>query len=95
LNDIECARHQPHPREAEESTRTRTLVNKIERWFQEYRSHGWRFDSAYAFAEWYNNRIHRAFDLDCGETTDESLFRELRSENSSGCSLRERKGVSL
>jgi hypothetical protein len=25
---------------------------KAQRWFQEYRRHRWRFDSAYALAEW-------------------------------------------
>ena len=24
---------------------------------------GWRFDTAYAFAEWYNNRVLGALDL--------------------------------
>ena len=52
---------------------------KIERWFQEYRKHRWRFDSAYAFVEWYNNRIHGALDLECGETPNEAFVRKLRS----------------
>jgi putative transposase len=52
---------------------------KIERWFQEYRRHRWRFDGAYAFAEWYNNRIHGALDLECGETPNEAFVRKLGS----------------
>ncbi len=41
---------------------------KIERWFLEYRRPRWRFDTAYAFAEWYNNRVHGALDLEYFET---------------------------
>ncbi len=60
---------------------------KIERWFQEYRRHRWRFDSAYAFAEWYNNRIHGALDLECGETQNEAFVRKMRSESILGMFL--------
>jgi putative transposase len=60
---------------------------KIERWFQEYRKHRWRFESEYAFAEWYNNRIHGALDLDCGETPNEAFIRKIRGENLRGLFL--------
>jgi len=57
---------------------------KIKRWFQEYRRHRWRFDSAYAFAEWYNNRVHVALDLECFETPNEAFIRKMRCENTLG-----------
>lgn len=60
---------------------------KIERWFQEYRRHRWRFESEYAFAEWYNNRIHGALDLECGETPNEAFVRKLGSESILGLFL--------
>jgi putative transposase len=57
---------------------------KIERWFQEYRRHRWRFDSAYAFSEWYNNRVQGALDLEYFETPNEAFIRKIRSENTLG-----------
>jgi len=57
---------------------------KIERWFQEYRRHRWRFDTAYAFAEWYNNRIHGALDLEYFETPNDAFIRKMRCENTLG-----------
>jgi putative transposase len=61
---------------------------KIERWFQEYRRHRWRFDSAYAFSEWYNDRIHGALDLGCGETPHEAFIRKLSSASILGMFLK-------
>jgi len=60
---------------------------KIERWFQEYRRHRWRFDSAYAFPEWYNNRIHGALDLEIGETPNEAFIRKQRGASILGVFL--------
>jgi putative transposase len=57
---------------------------KIERWFQEYRRHRWKFDTAYAFAEWYNNRIHGALDLEYFETPNDAFIRKKRCENTLG-----------
>ena len=57
---------------------------KIERWFQEYRRHRWRFDTAYAFAEWYNNRVPGALDLEYFETQNEAFIRKMRCENTLG-----------
>ncbi|KAF5416116.1 MAG: hypothetical protein C5S38_03155 [Candidatus Methanophagaceae archaeon] len=57
---------------------------KIERWFQEYRRHRWRFDSAYAFSEWYNNRVHGALDLEYFETPNEAFIRKMSCENTLG-----------
>ena len=65
--------------------RNNTQTNgKIERWFQEYRRHRWRFDSAYAFAEWYNNRVHGALDLEYFETPNDAFIGKMRSENTLG-----------
>ncbi len=58
--------------------------SKIEWWFQEHRRHRWRFDSAYAFAEWYNNRVHGALDLEYFETQNDSFIRKMRCENTFG-----------
>jgi putative transposase len=60
---------------------------KIERWFQEYRRHRWRFDSTYTFAEWYNDRIHGALGLECCETPNEAFIRKLRGASILGMFL--------
>ncbi len=70
---VRCINHIPSKRNNPQTN------GKIERWFQEYRRHRWRFDSTYAFAKWYNNRIHGALDLECGETPNEAFVRKLRS----------------
>jgi len=57
---------------------------KIERWFQEYRRHRWRFDTAYAFAEWYNDHVPGALDLDYFETPNDAFIWKMRSENTLG-----------
>jgi putative transposase len=57
---------------------------KIERWFLEYRRHRWKFDAAYAFAVWDNNRVHGALDLEYFETPNEAFIRKMRSENTLG-----------
>jgi len=59
----------------------RKRTGKIERWFQEYRRPRWRFDTAYAFAEWHNNRVHGALDLEYFETLNEAFIRKMRYEN--------------
>ena len=48
------------------------------------RRHRWWFDTAYAFAEWYNNRGHEALDLDYFETQNVALVRKMSSENTLG-----------
>ena len=53
---------------------------KIERWGREYKQHRDQFDTAEAFADWYNNRIHGALNLEIGETPQEAFFRKLRRE---------------
>jgi len=58
--------------------------DRIERWFLEYRRHRWRFDTAYAFAECYNNRVHGALDLEYFETQNEAVIRKMRCENTLG-----------
>ena len=60
---------------------------KIERGFQEYKRHRWRFDSAYAFETWYNGRIHGALDLECFENPNEAFIKKMRSESILGMFL--------
>jgi putative transposase len=51
---------------------------KLERWFREFKRHRKRFETAEAFVEWYNRRIHGALDLESGETPGEAFIRRLR-----------------
>ena len=37
-------------------------------------------DGAYAFVEWYNNRIHGVLDLECGENPNDACIRKMGSE---------------
>ncbi|KAF5426403.1 hypothetical protein C5S39_14920 [Candidatus Methanophagaceae archaeon] len=62
--------------------RKRTV--RTERWFLVYRRHRWRFDTAYAFAEWYINRVHGALDLEYFETPNEAFIQKMCSENTLG-----------
>jgi len=57
---------------------------KIERWFQVYKRHRWWFDSAYAFAVWYKNRVPGVLDLDYFETPKGALVQktEIKKERS-------------
>ena len=54
---------------------------KIERRFQEYKGHRWRFDTALSFVDWYNDRIHGSLDLECFETLEETFIRKMQPEN--------------
>lgn len=54
---------------------------KIERWFQEYQKHRHKFNSAYEFKEWYNDRIHGELKLEWCETHDEAFIRKMRPES--------------
>ncbi len=50
---------------------------KIERWFQEYKRHRHRFESAQAFKEWYNRRLHGALRLEWAENPNQAIIRKL------------------
>ena len=52
------------------------------RWFQAV--HRWRFDTAYAFAEWYNNRFQVALDLEYFETPNDAFIQNMCGENRLG-----------
>ncbi len=41
----------------------------------------WRFDTAYAFAEWYNKRVPRALDLEHFETPNDAFIWKMSGEN--------------
>jgi len=47
---------------------------------REYKQHRNAFNTAEEFANWYNNRIHEALNLEIGETPKEALMRRLRPE---------------
>ena len=46
--------------------------------------HRWRFDTDYALAEWYNNRVQGALDLEYFETQNDAFVRKMSGENSLG-----------
>ena len=52
---------------------------KIERWFREYKRYRNRFESAQAFKEWYNRRLHGALRLDWAENPGQAIIRKLPS----------------
>ena len=58
--------------------------------------HRWRFDTAYAFAEWHNNRFPGALDLEYFETPNDTFIRKMSGENSLGMFTEwSERGVSL
>lgn len=57
---------------------------KLERLFQEYQKHRGRFSSFDEFAEWYNNRLHGALDLERAERPMEAWQRKLPPESMIG-----------
>ena len=46
--------------------------------------HRWLFDIAYALAEWYNNRVSGALDLEHFETPNDAFIRKMCGENNLG-----------
>jgi len=54
---------------------------KLERFWQEYNRHRWRFDKLEDFLDWYNARLHGALRLDWAETPNEAFIRKRRPEN--------------
>ena len=53
---------------------------KLERLWQEYNRHRWRFKKLKDWIEWYNNRLHGALKLEWGETPNEAFIRKRRPE---------------
>lgn len=53
---------------------------KLERFWQEYDKHRWKFDSLNEFLDWYNNRLHGSLNLEWGETPREAFIRKRRPE---------------
>jgi len=53
---------------------------KLERLWQEYNRHRWRFKTLKAWIDWYNNRLHGALKLEWAETPNEAFIRKRRPE---------------
>ncbi|MEK7123304.1 MAG: HAD-IC family P-type ATPase, partial [Patescibacteria group bacterium] len=49
---------------------------KLERFWQEYNRHRWRFKKLEEFLDWYNARLHGALRLDWAETPNEAFIRK-------------------
>lgn len=54
---------------------------KLERFWQEYNRHRWRFKTLQQFLYWYNTRLHGALRLDWAETPNEAFIRKRRPES--------------
>ena len=54
---------------------------KLERFWQEYDKHRWRFKSINEFLGWYNNRLHGALILEWAETPSQAFIRKRRPES--------------
>ena len=54
---------------------------KLERLWQEYNRHRWRFKSLKEWIKWYNNRLHGALKLEWAETPNEAFIRKRRPES--------------
>jgi putative transposase len=64
----------------------------LERLWQEYNKHRWRFKSLKEWIDWYNNRLHGALNLELGETPDEAFIRKRRPESILGLFWRQIDG---
>jgi len=53
---------------------------KLERLWQEYNGHRWRFKTLSQWIRWYNNRLHGALKLEWAETPNEAFIRKRRPE---------------
>ena len=54
---------------------------KLERLWQEYNRHRWKFKSLKEWIKWYNNRLHGALNLEWAETPNEAFIRKRRPES--------------
>jgi len=54
---------------------------KLERFWQEYDKHRWKFKCLNDFLEWYNNRLHGALMLEWAETPNQAFIRKRRPES--------------
>lgn len=54
---------------------------KIERWFDTYQKHRYRFDKLEDFVDWYNNKKpHMSLNFNKAETPSEAFIRKMRTE---------------
>jgi putative transposase len=54
---------------------------KLERLWQEYNRHRWRFKTLKEWIDWYNNRLHGALNLEWAETPNEAFIRKRQPES--------------
>ena len=65
---------------------------KLERLWQEYNRHRWRFKTLTEWVDWYNNRLHGALKLEWGETPNEAFIRKRQPESILGLFWRQIDG---
>jgi putative transposase len=65
---------------------------KLERLWQEYDRHRWRFRTLKEWINWYNNRLHGALNLEWAETPHEAFIRKRRPESILGLFWRQIDG---
>ncbi len=65
---------------------------KLERLWQEYNRHRWRFKTLKEWINWYNNRLHGALKLEWGETPNEAFIRKRTPESILGLFWRQIDG---
>jgi putative transposase len=65
---------------------------KLERLWQEYNRHRWRFKTLKEWIDWHNNRLHGALKLEWGETPNEAFIRKRRPESILGLFWRQIDG---
>ena len=53
---------------------------KLERLWQEYNRHRWRYKNLNQWIDWYNDRLHGALKLEWAETPKEAFIRKRRPE---------------
>ncbi len=54
---------------------------KLERFWQEYDKHRWKFKTLNEFLNWYNDRLHGALILEWAETPNQAFIRKRRPES--------------
>ena len=65
---------------------------KLERLWQEYNRHRWRYKTLKQWIDWYNNRLHGALNLEWAETPHEAFIRKRRPESIIGLFWRQMNG---
>ncbi len=61
---------------------------KIEKWFDLYQIHRWRFNTFEEFIDWYNNRPHGSLNLRRAETPEMAFWRKMPEEYYYGLAIK-------